>query len=73
MVAKSQYICSLQVDTNWYWDQHPQQHVITFTTRAILHPKLEVNEIVDIHDIPKIVYKTHIRKKTTSRHPIYWS
>ena len=24
LVVKSQYICSMQVDTNWCWNQHPQ-------------------------------------------------
>ena len=23
-VVKSQYLCSMQVETNWYWNQHPQ-------------------------------------------------
>ena len=45
LVDKSQYLCSIQVDTNWYWNQHPQQHVITVVTRTILHPQLEVNAV----------------------------
>ena len=36
--AKAQYLYSIQVDTNWYWNQHPQQDVITATIRTILHP-----------------------------------
>ena len=24
LVVKAQYICSMQVDTNWYWNQHLQ-------------------------------------------------
>ena len=24
LVVKSQYICYVQVDTNWYWNQHLQ-------------------------------------------------
>ena len=24
LVAKVQYLCSMQVDTNWYWNKHPQ-------------------------------------------------
>ena len=55
LVAKAQYICSMQVDTNWYWNQHPQQHVITVPTFTILHPQLEVNSVTDFHAIPKIV------------------
>ena len=47
LVVKKQYLCSMQVDTNLYWNQHPQQHVITVPTRTILHPRLEVNPITD--------------------------
>ena len=25
LVSKAQYICSMQVDTNWYWNQHPKK------------------------------------------------
>ena len=32
LVVKSQYLSSMQVDTNWYWNQHTQQHVITVPT-----------------------------------------
>ena len=52
-VDKAQYICSLQVDTNWYWNQHPQQYFITVTTRTIIHPRLEVNSVTYFHAIPK--------------------
>ena len=38
LVVKAQYICSMEVDTNFYWDQHPQQHVIIVPTRTIIHP-----------------------------------
>ena len=55
MVAKAQYLFSVQVDTNWYWNQHPQQHFITVPTRTILHPRLEVNAVTDFHSIPKSV------------------
>ena len=24
LVAKAQYLCSMQVDNNWYWNQQPQ-------------------------------------------------
>ena len=43
LVVKAQYLCSMQVDTNWYWNQHPQHDVITFPTRTIIHPRIEVN------------------------------
>ena len=59
LVVKSQCICSIQVDTNWYCNRHPQHHVPTVPTRIILHPQLEVNSIIDLHYIPKSV-----------RHPI---
>ena len=55
MFVKARYFCSIKLNTNWYWDQHPQHHVITVPTRTILNPWLEVNTITDIHDIPKIV------------------
>ena len=37
-VVKARYIFSVQVDTNWYWNQHPQRHVITLETHTIIHP-----------------------------------
>ena len=43
LVVKEKYLCSMQVDTNWYWNQHPQHHVTTVPTRTIIHPRLEVN------------------------------
>ena len=70
LVVKSQYLCSMQVDTNWYWDKHPQQPVITVPTRTILNPRLELNEITDIHDITKSVCNRIQAKKAISRHPI---
>ena len=36
LVVKSQYLCYMQLDTNWYWNQHPQQNFITVPTRTIL-------------------------------------
>ena len=55
LIVKSQYLCSMQVDTNWYWNQHTQQHVITVPKRTILHPRQEVNAVTYFHAIPKIV------------------
>ena len=23
LIVKAQYLCSMKVDTNWYWNQHP--------------------------------------------------
>ena len=53
LVVKEKYLCSIQVDTNWYWYKHPQHHNITLPTHTILHPQLEVNAIIDFNDIPK--------------------
>ena len=55
LVFKAQYLCSIQVDSNWYFNQHTQQHIITVPTRTILNPRLEVNSVTDFHDIPKSV------------------
>ena len=45
----------MQVDTNWYWNQQPKHHVITVTTRTIIHPQLEVLAVTDFHTIPTSV------------------
>ena len=55
LVVKSQYLCSMQIDTNWYWNQQPKHHVITVPTRKILHPRLEVNVVTDFHTLPNSV------------------
>ena len=55
LVVKTQYICSMQVDTNWYWNQQPKHHVITVSTCKILYPQLEVNAATDFHAIPTSV------------------
>ena len=70
MVVKAQYLCSMQVKNNWYWDQHTQQQVIIVTTHTILYPRLEVNAITDIHNISKSVCNRKQAKKAISRHPI---
>ena len=57
MVVKAQYICSLQVDTNWYCYQQPKLHVITVPTRTIIHQQLEVNAVRKFHAIPTSVCK----------------
>ena len=38
LVVNAKYLCSMQVDTNWYWNQQQKHHVITVPTRTILHP-----------------------------------
>ena len=55
LFIKAQYPCSIQIDTNWYWNNQPKQHFITIPTRTILHPQLEVNVITDFHAIPTSV------------------
>ena len=47
LVVKAQYLFSMQIDTNWYWNQQPKHHVITVSTHTILHPQLEVNVVID--------------------------
>ena len=51
LFVKAQYHCSMQVDTNWYWNQQPKQHVITVPTRTMLHPQIEVNPVTDFYAI----------------------
>ena len=63
MVVKSQYIVSMQIDTNWCWNQQPKYHVITVPTRTIIHPQLEVNEVTDFHAIPTSVCSSTQGKK----------
>ena len=60
----------MQEITNWYWDQNLQQKCITFPTRTIIHPRLDVTSKTDIHDIPKSICKMIQAKKTISRHHI---
>ena len=55
LVVKAQYLCSMQVDTNWYWNQYPKQHVITLPKRTIIHPQIEVNAVTDFHALPTSV------------------
>ena len=64
LVVKAQYLCSMIVYTNCYWNQQPKQHVITVPTRTILHPQLEVNAVTDFHAIP-----TRVCTRTQSKNP----
>ena len=70
LVVTSQYHCYMQVDTSWYWNQHPQQHLITVPIRSILHQLLEVNAVADFHAIPKSVCNRTQAKKAISRQPL---
>ena len=70
LVVNAKCICSMQVDTNWYWNQQPNNHVITVPTRTILHPQLEGDTITDFNSIPRsICYRTQLQK-AISRQPI---
>ena len=71
MVVKEQYLCSMLIYTNWYWNQQPKHHAITVPTRTILHPQLEVNMITDFHAIPTSVCSRTQAKKVISRQPIF--
>ena len=53
----------MQVDTNWYWNQHTQQHVIKVTTRKTLHPQHEAISVTYFHAIPQIVCNRTQAKK----------
>ena len=55
LIVKEQYLCYMPLDTNWYWNQQSNHHVITVPTRTILYPKLEVNSVTDFHAIPKSI------------------
>ena len=56
LVVKTQYICSIQVDTDLYCTQHPQQHLITVPTHTVLNPQLKVNAVTYFHEIPNSVF-----------------
>ena len=60
----------MQVDTNWYWNQQPNHHVMTVPTRTILHPQLEVDAIIDFHAIPTSICSRTQAKKAISRQPV---
>ena len=70
MVVKAQYICYVQVDNNWYWNQQTKQHVITATKCTMLNTQLEVNAVTYFHAIPKSVCTRKQAKNTISRQSI---
>ena len=37
LVVKAQYLCSMKVDTNWYWNKQTKQNVILVPTRTIIY------------------------------------
>ena len=40
LVAKGNYFCFMQVNTNCYWNQHTLNHVISVPKRTIIHTQL---------------------------------
>ena len=36
LIVKAQYLSSMQVDTNWHWNQQPKHHFITVPTCKII-------------------------------------
>ena len=70
LIVKAQYLCSMQIYTNWYWNKQPRHYVITVPTRTILHPQLEVNTTTDFHSITTSVCSSTQAKKSISRQPI---
>ena len=62
LVVKAKYLCYMQIDTNWHWNQQPKHHVITVPKRTILHPQLEVNAITDFDATPtSVCYSTQAK------------
>ena len=70
LAVKAKYLCSMQIDTNWYRNQQPKYHVITVPTRTILHPQLEVNTITQFHAIPTSVC-SRTKEKNPSQGSLY--
>ena len=46
LVVKAKFICSMQLNTNWYRNQQTKNHFITVPTRTIIHPQLKVNAVI---------------------------
>ena len=40
LVVKVKCLFSVQVDTNCYWNKHPQHHVIIVSTSTIIRPRI---------------------------------
>ena len=71
LVVNAKYLCSMQLDTNQYWDQQSKHHVITVPTRTILHPQLEGGVITYFHLIPTSICSRTQAKKAISKQPIF--
>ena len=60
----------MQENSNYYWKQKSLQHNIIFPTHTILHPHIDLIQIIDVQDIPKTVCDRIQAKKATQRHSI---
>ena len=67
LVVNEKYLCSMQVDTNWYWNQQSKHHVITVPTHTILHPQLEGDTVTDFNSIPTSICSRTNTKKAISK------
>ena len=72
LVLKSQYLCSMQENTNWYWKQQPLQQNIIVPTHTILHPHLDVIIIRYVQDIPKYFFIMNKNKKAYKDTLLVW-
>ena len=63
VVVKAKYLCSMQENINLYWEQHPLQQTIIFTTCTIIHPRLDVMIIGYVQYTPKIICSRNHKKK----------
>ena len=70
LVVKVQYLCYIQIYTNWYLNQQSKHHFVTVPTRTIHHPQLEFNAITDCHGIPTSVCSRTQAKTFISSQPI---
>ena len=71
LVVKEKHLCSIQIDTNRYWNRQPKHHVITVPTGTILHPQLEVNEVTYFQINAHNCMYQDTDKKIISRQPIF--
>ena len=70
LAVKEKYLCSMQTNSNCYWNQQTKHHVTTVPTCTIIHPQLEVNAVTDFNSIPTSVCTRTQGKKSKSRKPI---
>ena len=70
LVVNTQYLCSMQENTNWYWKQKSLQQNIIVPTCTIIHPCLDVVRILYVKGTPKNVCNRIQAKKDIQRHSI---